>query len=630
VIKNRFSNAVRLLLGASLALWLGLPGPAPQSLCAQRPLDTGDYWSERDALDRAHAQRLRKLAERCTQLNLPAQAQTTLRWIVPRDPRRQYLFLPPESDPVKPPDDAPTIVRQWYRKFSEYRKQQADALFRLAKAQLDADRPARAYRLLHEVLYQHPDHEAARRILGYRLVNGRWRRPEGTIRVRKTQASARTFGFPKGDYWVIDSGRFHLTTDHSEEAGRQLVQRLDDLSDVWRQLFFCYYSNRASLARRWDGKSSVSRSLKRHKIVLFRNRQEYLEHLQPIEPQIAVSVGYYLEAQKTAYFYVDDQPRDDTYFHEVTHQLFSETGRVAPGVGMRANAWIIEGAAMYMESLRNRGRYYTSGGIDANRLQYARYRALSQHFYVPLEQLAAMGRRDLQQNENIRMLYSQSAGLTAMLMDYHRGVYQRALVDYLRAVYQGRDRADTLAALAGVPLDDLDQQYMEFLNVSDADLAALADAEPVQNLSLGHTSVTDRGMKYLENETRLEWLDVGTTQVGDQGLAHVHCAAHLNHLIVEHTPITDAAMETIGQFRELEILDLTGTAITDRGLAHLKSLVKLKELWLGQTAITDAGLAYLTGLKRLETLDVGGTQVTGEGWNRLKKVLPALNTEASP
>jgi hypothetical protein len=630
VLSSRFSLAVRFpicLCVIAAASSLTIPTSSP--VLAQTLDGTDDYWPRRDALNSAHADRLEGLADRCVELALPAQAETTRAWIIRRDPGRQYLFLPPESDPAGPADDAPTIVRQWYNKFSELRKQHAEALYQLATAELDADRPARTYQLLHEVLHENPDHEAARHALGYRKVNDRWRRPEGVIRVRPMQVANRTLGFRPGEHWVIESGSFHLTTDHSEEAGRRLVERLEELRDLWRQLFFRYHSNAAALARRLEGNASVSRSFKRHKVVLFRDRQEYVDFLQRIEPRIAVTVGYYMESQKTAYFYVDDQPKDDTYFHEVTHQLFSETGRVIPGVGLRGNAWIIEGVAMYMESLRKMDHHYTAGGMDANRLQYARYRALGQGFYVPLGELVALGRQDLQQHEDIRRLYSQSAGLATMLIDYRRGVYRQALVDYLRAVYQGRDRVDTLASVAGVPLADLDEQYEEFLNVSDADLVALAGLPPAQNLSLGRTSVTDRGMQHLKGQTLLEWLDVGYTNIGDDGLAAVRSAERLNHLIAEHTRITDAALETISHFRDLEILDLTGTAITDNGLTHLRSLSKLKELWIGDTAISDAGLVHLHGLRQLETLDVGGTNVTLEGWNRLKNALPSLNTEAT-
>lgn len=588
-----------------------------------------DYWSGRDALDAAYAARLRGLADRCVQLDLDDVAQATRDWSIPRDPRRQYLFLPAETDPAKLPSDAPKIKQQWYDKFTAHRREQAEALFQLARNESQAGHPARAFQLLHEVLHESPDHEQVRGALGYRLVKGRWRKPESVIGTRRGRIALAELGFDAGKHWVVESEHFRITTDHSEDAGASLAEKLEELHDVWQQLFFSYWSSAAVLARRLEGKVPVDRSTTRHRVVLFRGRDQYVERLKRLEPQIELTVGLYLETQKTAYFYVDQQPRNDTYFHEVTHQLFSETGRVAPGVGLEANAWIIEGIAMYMESLRRRHGYYTAGGVDANRLQYARYRTLNEGSYLPLEQLAALGRRTLQQHEDIRRLYSQSAGLAAFLMDDGRGRYRPLLTDYLQTVYQGRDNARTLASVTGVPLPELDRQYREFLNVTDDDLAFVAGTPETQNLSLGRTSVTDAGLKHVTSLTQLGWLDLAYTAVGDAGLACIKPGTHLNHLIAEHTRITDAALETIAGYGELEILDLTGTQITDAGLAHLRTLSKLRELWLGQTAVTDAGLEHLRGLRNLEMLDIRGTQVTREGFQRLKQTLPRLKTEAA-
>ncbi len=631
VISNMQSSSTKYKINAlsCVALLLGSLVSLDQPVFAQPADDADSYWTERDALDASFAESLENLAALCSKLDLAPQARTSRDWIIPRDPGRQYLFLPPESDPAQPAEDAPLIVRQWYNKFRQVRNEQAESLFRLARQQLGDGFPARSYQLLHEVLHEDPDHEEVRDILGYRQVNGHWRRPEGTIRIREMRTANRSLGLPAGGHWVVESGSFRLTTDHSPEAGRELVERLEELRDVWQQLFFCYHSNEAALERCFESGGRVSRSSKQHEVVLFRDRQEYVNRLQQIEPRIGVSVGYYLEARKTAYFYVDDDAKDDIYFHEVTHQLFSETGRVAPGVGGRGNYWIVEGVAMYMESLRKMGDYYTAGGFDADRLQYARYRALSEGFQVPLAQLVSLDRNALQQHEDIRRLYSQSAGMASMLMDERRGAYRRSLVDYLRAVYQGRDQLETLASLSGVSLPEFDRQYPAFLNVTDADLAASTASAPIRNLSLGRTAVTDAGLRHLTNVSQLQWLDIGYTQIGDAGLAHLKSAKQLEHLIAEHTQITDAALETIGAFPNLQILDLTGTSVSDRGLAQLKSLNSLRELWLGDTRITDAGLVYLEDMKELGTLDVGGTQVTMDGYARLKKALPSLNTEAT-
>jgi hypothetical protein len=439
---------------------------------------------------------------------------------------------------------------------------------------------------------------------------------------------SRKYGFPSGGYWVVESRHFRLRTDHSEQAGRELVGRLEELREIWQQLFYRYHNDTAVLVHRFENGGTLRRNLKRHDVVLYRDRQTYIDALKLTESRIGVSTGFYLEAQKTAFFYVDEEPKDDIYFHEVTHQLFSETGRVAPGVGLRGNYWIVEGVALYMESLRKMGDYYTVGGFDADRLQYARYRALSEGFQLPLAELVPLDRMSLQKHEDIRRLYSQSAGLASMLMDGGRGVYRRSLVDYLRAVYQGRDQVGTLASLVGESLDALDRQYLEFLNVSDADLAAYAGATPIRNLSLGHTDVTDAGLRYLKNVSELQWLDVGYTQVGDAGLACIASASGLQHLIAENSRVTDDGMTTIGNFQELRILDLTGTRISDRGLSQLKSLKSLSELWLGDTQVTDAGLVHLENMKQLRTLVLNGTGVTIEGYTRLREQLPGLNAES--
>ena len=389
---SSFRSTRRTLIAVLL---VALAGSAAGLSAAETNGGADEYWSGRDALDAAYAARLRGLADRCVELKLDDAAPATRDWIIPRDPRRQYLFLPAETDPAKLPADAPKIKQQWYDKFTAHRREQAEALFQLARSELQAGRPTRAFQLLHEVLHENPDHEPVRGALGYRLVNGRWRKPESVIRARRGSIAMAELGFDAGKHWVVESEHFRITTDHSEEAGTQLAEKLEELYDVWQQLFFPYWSSAAVLARRLEGSVPADRSPIRHRVVLFRERDEYVGRLKRLEPQIELTVGLYLEPQKTAYFYVDQQPRDDTYFHEVTHQLFSETGRVAPGVGLEANAWIIEGIAMYMESLRRRNGYYAAGGSDANRLQYARYRTLNEGSYLPLEQLAALGRRDV-------------------------------------------------------------------------------------------------------------------------------------------------------------------------------------------------------------------------------------------
>lgn len=602
-----------------------LPGPRDGAHAAETAAAeaSGDYCAQRQQLDQVYQQQLAELAARCRQLHLPEQAAATAAWFTPRDPRRQYFFLPVPTDPLRPPADAPTIERQWHARLTQLRQSRAAELFQLARGALERGHAARAYQLLHETLHEDPDHATARRALGYRQVDGRWARPTAAVRARQVRAANPAIGLG-GPYWVIDSENFSVATDHSEQMGRQLAERLEVLHAVWEQLFFDYWSNVATLARRLEGQGAAARGGPRHNVVLFRDREAYLAHLKPSEPLIELTVGMYMDRQKTAYFYADAQTDDDIYFHEVTHQLFSETGRAAPGAGLENNFWIIEGVALYMESLRPGHGCWMVGGVDADRLQYARYRLLNEGFYVPLDQLTALGRRALQEHPEIRRLYSQAAGLTAMLMDHDRGRYRQPLVVYLQAIYAGRARAETLAAAIGQPNAELDAQYRRFLEVTDADLAYLAALPSATELSLGHTSVSDAGLAHLAGHTQLRWLDLTATGVTDVGFASVAAATRLQHLILEQTAVGDPSLEIIAGFRELEILDLTGTRISDSGLAQLAGLTKLRELWIGQTAIGDAGLQHLQKLSSLTTLDVGGTRVTAEGWQRLRAALPEL------
>ena len=77
----------------------------------------------------------------------------------------------------------------------------------------------------------------------------------------------------------------------------------------------------------------------------------------------------------------------------------------------------------------------------------AQHRLLVDEFYVPL---TADGDVDgpTEADPNIATLYSQASGLTYFLMFADDGRYRGApLIAYLSAVYQGRDRAGTLAEM---------------------------------------------------------------------------------------------------------------------------------------------------------------------------------------
>lgn len=578
----------------------------------------------------SYADRLSALAAKCDDLELKEQAELTRRWIIPRHPGRQYLFLPAVSDPAAPKSGATDLAAKWYAKFRELRGEQAEALFAESKQALADQRPARAYQLLHEVLRENPDHAEARRILGY-IKDGRrqWTTPEWERMAARRGAGAHPiFGM---SYWRLESPHFELVTNHSSREALEAGRQLEDLHALWRQIFFRYWSTQAGLAARFaGGREPLARERPKMKVVLFRNREEYVEHLLPAEPRIGLTLGIYMDKRRTSYFYAGDTSVYPTWYHEATHQLFQEG---VPGVtdnpGQNQNFWALEGVALYMESLQKRGHstfyeHWTAGGCEADRLQFARYRALAGDYYVPLSRLVTFGRAQVQADPEIRKLYAQAAGLSHFLIDGDGGKHQGAFIDLLTAIYQGNDGVDTLAKATGTPHEQLDDQYRACLNVTDDDLAHIPDVSHVKNLSLGRTSITDAGLAHLAGCKNLEWLDLSLTEVSDEGLKSVSSAAGLKQLFLEGTKITDAGLATIASHKQLEELDLSKLAITDAGLAKIAGLKNLKILYLTGSPITDAGLTHLRSLKQLETLETTATQVTPEGLQGLKSALPKL------
>lgn len=560
----------------------------------------------RAEIDRQFINELAEVAERCEQLDLLDEAEQTRSWWIPRYPGREYVFLPPSENDLTAPA-APQSPRDYWRKrFLEVRRRHAQRLFEVAREHAKSE-PACAYSLLYEVLREDPDHEEARRILGYRRVDNAWRRPGDQVQSSVGRADMPEYGFAARQYHQITTAHFRLVTDADAPAAQEIARRLEDLHAVWRQVFFTYWSDGATLARRFaSGASDYRPRGEKHRVVWFRDREHYLAALRPREPLIEKTLGIYLDKQRTTFVYGDPEQMRATWVHEVTHQLFAESLRTALQVAERQNLWIVEGVALFMESLRWQDGYCLLGGYDADRLQYARYRALNDKFYVPLVQFTSLGRAVVQRDPNIGALYSQAAGVTHFLMSDPE--LRPVVVRLLTAVYQGRDYPAMLAELSDRSFEQLDKQYADFLVLDDDDLVP---GPPVANLYLGHTRITDAGIARVALD-ELEWLDVGYTRIGEQGLSHIARAPRLRRLTLEHTAVPPQALGALANLRQLEYLDLSGLPVTDEQLEFVQRLEQLESLWLTETLVTDAGRRELEKLPNLKTIDVSRTDASSD------------------
>jgi hypothetical protein len=626
-------------------------------LLAQRAqlIAADDVATARAALDAKYLALTEKLVDRLASEGNAEGARIVRTWIMPRVPGRRSLFLPPADAAAKPKFAG---ADEWLK----LRKFYAQRLFEIAKQALDENQLSLAYGLVYEVLREDPDHALARSIVDFERDGdvGPWRTrfakrqfAKGGLvehekfgwlpkeHVKRYDAGQRPLdgrwvsvaeedrikGAKIDRGWRVETEHYEITTNHSLEAGVECGRRLEELHTAWRQLFTEYWFTSAELKRRFAGQPSTM-TVPRHKVLLFRNREQYVAHLERDEPAIKQSLGYYAEKPRTAYFYAGDEDTLATWFHEATHQLFHERQKkgMRPA-GMDDNFWVVEGIATYMESLRKGDGYCTVGGPGAYRLQFARYRALTEGYDVPLAKLVTLGRDEVKgMGADLPKLYSLAAGLSQFFMDADNGKHRDAFVKYLDDVYRDKATATTLATLLGEPYQKIDEQYGEFLRATDDDLAALLPGEYVPRLYLGRTRITDRALEHIAKVDGLERLDVGFCPITDAGLQQLPARETLVQLNAERTKITDASLAHIAQMNGLRELDLSGCQITDASLARIAELKQLETLWLTDTPITDAGLHKLHGLANLKFVDVGGSRVTAAGFAELKRAVPSIDS----
>jgi hypothetical protein len=446
-----------------------------------------------------HAAALDRLAESAVEQGLKAEAEQTRAWHAPRDPSKVYVYiLPREIDSTALPPGSSAAQAQWHARFMELRRAQAAALYELARKCIRARRASLAYELALAAGREDPDHEAVRRVFGYQKFRDGWYTPFEVKKLRGGQVWHERFGWlPRANVrryeegqrlsdnrwisaeddaarhrdinsgWDIETEHYTIRTNHSIEAGVELGTKLERLYRVWAQLFIRYYSSEAAVAALFDGRPRpAAADPARLGVVYFRDRDDYNRSLRAAMPNIGISIGVYLESTQRAYFFAGDEADDRTLYHEATHQLFQQSRPVAPNVGRKANFWILEGIAMYLESLRADGDFWVLGGQDDERMNAARVRLLRDNFYVPFAELTGYSMEKIQADPRIATLYSQMAGQTHFLVEYDNGRYRDALVAYLALVYSGQDDLATLSRLTGQTYAELDKQYRAFVEAN--------------------------------------------------------------------------------------------------------------------------------------------------------------------
>jgi DNA-binding beta-propeller fold protein YncE len=147
----------------------------------------------------------------------------------------------------------------------------------------------------------------------------------------------------------------------------------------------------------------------------------------------------------------------------------------------------------------------------------------------------------------------------------------------------------------------------------DAVLKVLHELPQMKQLKIGHSKVSNAGLRHLVGLPNLESLTLTQTNIGDEGLVHLEGLKTLKSLSLHMSLVSDAGMRSLAHLENLEQLDLENTSVGDEGLSELSGLTKLKKLLISRTKVTDAGLAHLSNLTNLEELAVYHNQVSDAG-----------------
>jgi len=444
-----------------------------------------------------------------------------------------------------------------------------------------------------------------------------------------------TMRWSAGSYAKVESPHFEITTQGTPELAERVAILAEQIYAVWQQAFLPAWCDPKSLESAiLDGKpfpnSSTQLSDHRFKIVLFKNRDQYVRGLREIQPNIGISTGFYHPGSATVFCYWDESVSANVLKHEITHQLFSEASRWEPIVvdSMPKNFWIIEGIALYVESMLVDPAVgcdrVTLGGWDSPRLQPARYRRLHDEFWIPWDEFTRGTSQTFQKGEAVGQHYSQAAGLTHFWMD-HSSASRSGLIDFLCDVYEQKTEVRPL--LFSEDDERMRGQYDQFL-LGAGTLSRTIPPRPVRkDVVLSRTDVTSDVMLGWPTATavKLDWLDLSFTKVDDSMWTNASKGRwDSRRLNVEGTRVSDNSITSIALMIRLEELDLSTCKISDAGLEPIRGHRSLRKLWLTGTNVSDSLVDLLASLPRLEEVELTGTRFTDEGRQELARRIPKL------
>ena len=594
----------------------------------ERAKKATNWRAQRILLHREFGAEIQQLANWCRKNGIEEQVSHTFGQYRSFQLDRQYIFLPTEKR--TPVAEVEGIGAEWLEKLNEVKRNHASRLFQLANRAAASGSYAVAFQLLHEVIYYDRDHQEVRRILGHKKRNdGTWQmHAEKPKKPRNSMKRHDVVAWPKQSFYTVNTPHFQIDSNATKKETEILARKLESWHYAWRLVFFDYWNRSPEVITKWmAGRGGLKIPRKRYRVIFFKDHADYVKQVAPIQKGIEVSAGYYNGDYSVSFFPATNAEGvvdEATWRHELCHQLFRESIPTRKMPFADHFLWLDEGVAMHFESLKpleGQEQILTLGGFDSQRLQYARWRRLRENYHVPIAELAVMDMKTFQGRQDIRRLYSESAGIAHMLMDSRKYDLLPVLVEFMKLIHKRKLKPEVFEKMMGRTLEQLDEDYLEFLKVSSRDVERrIENTGTIAVLAAINAKLGDSAFDTIAVCVNLRKLDLTGTDFTKIRSIKLQRLDLLQEIYLTNCLIESGSLQSLGQLASLREIDLSSSSIDDSLLDELKKLPGLRNLILADTRVTDSGLLKIAKLSKLKYLDLTGATVTASGVAGFKQI----------
>lgn len=312
-----------------------------------------------------------------------------------------------------------------------------------------------------------PDHENARRALGYRKVGDNWYRGEelmlargyvlfegewvkkekreSILSARKKEAAEflKDSRMPEGSV-CLRSRHFYLATDMGDNAAEEMLGACEALRDAFWEMF----DNKGPL----DLKASNE-----YAVCLFSGREPYEKYADKLEIKVGeMSYGWYSGENKRALAFKNagSPPTLGMVLHETTHMLFHLSAMSDKWKsGGKLSSWFYEGLSEYFEACAYSDGKLETGKIHPFNLFYVKQSFINKNT-VPLDELLVSKMTDFDCSgkydaPGVNLAYAQSWGLVYFMLEGGSGKYLKKFYRYFDMERSGRGGPEAFEEVFG-------------------------------------------------------------------------------------------------------------------------------------------------------------------------------------